>query len=155
METKLEQFARLKEEKEMLDGKIKETKEPYEKRFIELQKEIDEATGTLTKASQERKEVISRLYQEIINEWDSNAGATVKLPNGVSIVRSTTMKLKVIKERELLERILELIDKDTELPLTVKWNDKKLLPLLDTSIISPTIASKEASYKLAVRRAKA
>jgi len=115
---------------------------------------MDTAAYDLVCMLAKRKEYIQKLNTEILEEWNNNGPATIELINGTKIVRSTIKSVEVLKRKETLEILMSLIKEDEKLPFKVKWEDKGIIPLIDTNVIPAEFATIGITFRLAVRKQK-
>lgn len=154
METLIECYVRLKNEKEEAEEVLKETRQPFLDEIGMIEEHLKKATKYLTEVIEAKESQLRNLNVEILNTWDNNGPATVELQDGTKVVRSAMKSIEVLKRKELLGTLLSLIPEDDKLPFTVKWTDKGLIPLLDANIIPPELATINTTFRLSVRKPK-
>ena len=148
-----EEYAKKRADKESIEELIKSTKAPFIERIKAIEDEMAAALQNATDSLKTNDNLVKALTESIMATWPEGI-ATIDLPNGAKLVRSTLRSVEVKNNRELLGTLLNLIQEDDKLPFTVKWTDKGILPLVDANVIPSEVASVSTSYRLSLRRAK-
>ena len=154
MESDIEMMVRIKDEIELMEEAIKVIKRPYQVDIDERQDALNHAVTERIEKIKIRRDTLNNLKQSILESWKEEDGATVKLPNGVKVVRSASRSITVLSTRELLEATLDLIGEEDKLPFRVNWDNKILMPLVETGVIHKNLTKIETTYRLAVRKPK-